>query len=139
MIGSVFAALYVGHMIGDHWAQTNLQALRKGLPGWIGYRACTAHVAVLVMIQSVLLATLAIATGWEPDYLHLLVGMIVTHLSHYWADRRHPLEALARRIGKEAFYDLGDKYTAPCGTGAYQLDQTWHIAWLWITTLIICT
>jgi hypothetical protein len=60
-------------------------------------------------------------------------------VSHWWADRRAPLARLAERVGKSEFCDLGDPGAAPCGTGAYQLDQSWHIAWLWITTIIIIT
>ena len=138
MVGSVFAAMYVGHMVGDHWAQTNRQALRKILPGWPGWRACNAHVTVLTIIQGLTLASLMISTGWEPDYLHLWVGLSVNYLSHYVADRRWPLHAIARVLGKGEFYALGDPVEAPCGTGAYAMDQSWHIAWLWITTLIIC-
>lgn len=68
--------------------------------------------------------------------------------SHYAADRRRPLLSLARWLGatvvpgKDGFWHLGvprpGRDDNPClGTGAYALDQSWHIGWLFITALII--
>jgi hypothetical protein len=140
MLGTVFAALYVGHIVADHWLQTSRQAMTKGLPGLRGVLACARHAAVVTLAQAVVLVSAAWATDERPGSAgSVVVGLAVNAVSHWWADRRTPLARLAERVGKGEFYDLGDPGAAPCGTGAYQIDQAWHIAWLWITTLIITT
>ncbi|MEU0516669.1 hypothetical protein [Streptosporangium sp. NPDC006007] len=50
--------------------------------------------------------------------------------------------ALAERTGKGDFHRLGaprpGTTDAPhLGTGAYALDQSWHIGWLFVSALII--
>lgn len=32
---------------------------------------------------------------------------------------------------------IGDPSAAPVGTGAYALDQSWHIGWLLIAALVM--
>lgn len=62
-------------------------------------------------------------------------------MSHWWADRRVTLRGLAHRLGKAGFYALGvprDGHddNPSLGTGAYALDQSFHIAALFIAALI---
>jgi hypothetical protein len=62
--------------------------------------------------------------------------------SHYWAGRRSTLARLAAAIGKGEYYRLGSPRPGwadnpSIGTGAYALDQAWHIAWLWVAALVI--
>jgi hypothetical protein len=83
------------------------------------------------------LTSAAWTTGGRLDPDSVILGLALTAGTHWWADRQYTLRALARWVGKVEFYELGDPGVAPCGTGAYALDQAWHIAWLWITTLII--
>ncbi|MFI6793710.1 DUF3307 domain-containing protein [Nonomuraea sp. NPDC050383] len=137
MFSATFVALYVGHQVGDHWAQTHRQAMAKGAPGRAGRLACLDHVITLTLTKLVALALLWLATGWVPSGIAAAVGLALAAVSHYWADRRHTLAALAERIGKGDFYRLGMPESAPTGTGAYALDQSWHLAWLFITALII--
>jgi Protein of unknown function (DUF3307) len=159
LFSAVFVALYVGHVVGDHWVQSDHDARHKGLPGWVGRRACASHVLTLTLTKaitvfSVLALTHAPVTPWQ-----LAAGLTVDAVSHYWADRRTTLAKLAALIpGKAGFYRLGtprqghllkgstigDKPIRvmaddnPClGTGAYALDQSWHIAWLFVASLII--
>lgn len=40
MMSAAFAALFAGHWVGDHWAQTNHQAQTKGQRDTEGRRAC---------------------------------------------------------------------------------------------------
>ena len=76
------------------------------------------------------------------------VGLAVNAVSHYAADRRRPLLSLAEWLsatvipGKDGFWHLGAPRPGcddnPClGTGAYALDQSWHIGWLFISALVI--
>jgi Protein of unknown function (DUF3307) len=142
VFAAVLVALYVAHEVGDHWIQTHRQAMAKGQPGWTGHRACAAHVATLTMTKATTLTLIAVALG-----LHLLLatavaGLAVDAVSHYWADRRTTLARLAHWLGKGGFYTLGAPRPGHddqpvLGTGAYALDQSWHIGWLFIAALII--
>jgi hypothetical protein len=139
---AIFATLYAAHEVGDHWVQTHRQALTKGQPGIEGREACAVHVATLTATKAVLLTVTAAVLG-----LHLAVTAVAAVLaldaaSHYWADRRTTLATLADRIGKGGFYALGAPRPGHddgphLGTGAYALDQSWHIGWLFIAALII--
>jgi hypothetical protein len=134
LFAAVFAALAAGHQIGDYWVQTNGQAAGKALPGWQGRRACGAHVATYTLTLAVCLTlvtwwlSLPLAAGWW------LAGLAVSAVTHYFADRRKPLERVARMIpGKLGFYQAGDGLA----TGAALLDQAWHWGWLLVSALVI--
>lgn len=138
------AALFAAHEVGDHWVQTNGQAMCKGGTGWAARAACARHVLALAGVKAVaLLATFAVVglpirLGWWA------AGLGVDAVSHYWADRRTTLRRLAALLGagKLAFFDLGAPRPGhddnpSLGTGAYALDQSWHILWLFIAALIM--
>jgi hypothetical protein len=148
LFAAVFAALYAGHQVADHWVQTPCQAAGKGLPGWPGRLACARHVAALTITAAVALTALAAVTGAPVRLLPAAAGLAVNAVSHYAADRRRPLLSLAGWLsatvipGKEEFWHLGAPRRGhddnPCfGTGAYALDQSWHVGWLFISALII--
>lgn len=139
-----FAAVYAAHQVGDHWLQTPTQALSKGGTGWAARAACARHVAVLAgvkvaaLVAAFTVAGLPVRPGWWA------AGLGIDAVSHYWADRRVTLRALAAMFGpgKAAFFDLGAPRAGrddnpTLGTGAYALDQSWHIGWLFITALIL--
>jgi hypothetical protein len=136
-MAGVFAAvavtLYAGHQVGDYWVQTGRQATRKGLPGWPGRRACAAHVATYTVTLAAVLALAVWWLGLLVAWWQVAVGMAVSAVSHYAADRRRPLERLAQLVGKGEFYRAGDGLD----TGAAVLDQAWHWAWLLAAALII--
>ncbi|MEU8201525.1 DUF3307 domain-containing protein [Streptosporangium sp. NPDC049046] len=139
---AVFAALYAAHSVGDHWVQTHGQACAKGAPTTAGRLACIRHVATLTATKTAALAALALVTGLALSPPTLLAGLAVDAISHYWADRRTTLARLADRLGKRGFYELGvprpGTTDAPhLGTGAYALDQSWHIGFLFVAALII--
>jgi hypothetical protein len=136
VVAAVFAALYVAHSVGDHWVQTQHQAEHKGLPGWPGRWACARHVTSYTATGVVALAMLAAVTGWRPDALPLLVGLGISAVTHYIADRRRPLQWIAERLGSGKFFHFGDP-AACLGTGRYALDQSWHHGWLWVSALVI--
>ncbi|MEU8035593.1 transcriptional regulator [Streptosporangium sp. NPDC049078] len=143
---ATFGALLAAHSVGDHWVQTHGQACAKGAPGWAGRIACAKHVATLTITKVVAVALVMLVTGLRLDGTHLLAGLLIDAASHYWADRaaghegrttKVTLELLAKRLKKSGFYALGDRLTAPTGTGAYSLDQSWHVAWLFVTALVV--
>lgn len=137
-----FAALYTAHMVGDHWVQTHAQALTKALPGWPGRLACARHVATLTATKAVALLAAATVTGTHVSLARAAAALAFDAASHYLADRCTPLASLAALIGKTGFYQLGAPRPghddAPhLGTGAYALDQSWHIGFAFITALLI--
>lgn len=128
-----FGALYAAHSVGDHWVQTHAQACTKGAPGRTGRLACARHVATLTGTKMIALGLVMLVTGLRLDGPWLAAGLLVDAASHYWADRRTTLARLAETVGKGDFYRMGDGLAS----GAYALDQSWHIGWLFITALII--
>ncbi|WP_405149397.1 DUF3307 domain-containing protein [Sphaerisporangium sp. NBC_01403] len=139
---AVFAALYAAHQVGDHWVQSHQQACSKGAPGRAGRAACIGHVITLTGTKMLALAALMTVTHLRLDPVALTVALTVDAVSHYWADRRVTLARLADAVGKGDFYRLGAPRPgtgdAPhLGTGAYALDQSWHVAWLFVAALII--
>jgi hypothetical protein len=142
--GDLFAALFAAHHLGDYWTQTHHQANTKGQPGTDGRLACAAHVASLTACKAGALATLH-ATGHRVSLKRAATALALDAASHYVADRRKPLQALARLLeastGKLTFYRLGTPREGhddnpTLGTGAAVLDQAWHIAWLWVAAVI---
>ncbi|MGW4426578.1 transcriptional regulator [Streptosporangium sp. NPDC004631] len=134
MFAAVFCALYAAHSVGDHWVQTHHQASRKGGAGWAGRLACAGHVLTLTLTKLTALILVVLTTGLTLAPWAVAAGLALDATSHYWADRRTPLAALAERTGKGDFYRLGAGHL---GSGAYALDQSWHVAWLFVSALII--
>jgi hypothetical protein len=131
----VLPALLVAHTVADHWVQTDHQAGHKGLPGWAGRWACGKHVITYTVVTA-----LAVLAVWGLFALPLsaagvAAGQVVSAVTHYWADRRSTLAALAEVTGSGTFFRLGAPRPGrddnpSLGTGAYALDQSWH--WLWL-------
>ena len=142
VFAAIFAALYAAHQVADHWVQTQHQADTKGQPGWPGRRACADHVASYTATSIFALYLVAWRTGIHLDDMRVGAGLAVSAVSHYLADRRTPLARLAGWLGSGRFYQLGAPRPGrddnpSLGTGAYALDQSWHITWLLATALII--
>jgi hypothetical protein len=139
---AVYVTLHASHTVADHWVQTDRQASVKGQPGWPGRRACAAHVATYTATQAAALAVAAVVTGARLRPGRLAAGLAVSAATHYFADRRAPLAALARRTGSGTFWRLGVPRDGrddnpSLGTGAYALDQAWHTGWLLVAALVI--
>lgn len=127
----LFAAFYAAHQVGDHWVQRHHDAETKGQDDAEGRAACARHVATLTATKAAAVAAAVLATGMRVRPGRLAAAMAADAISHYAIDRRRPLARLAARVGKTEFYELGEFEAAPCGTGAYALDQSAHIAALW--------
>lgn len=126
-VAFVFMALAAAHNYADHWGQDNRDAITKGTPGHEGRAACARHVANLTATKVAALAVAGAATGIRLSPRRVAVAMTLDALTHYVIDRRAPLRRLAIALGKADLYDLGDPTAAPCGTGAYALDQSAHL------------
>lgn len=141
LFAAAFASLFAAHELADHWLQTNSQALGKGLPGRPGRLACARHAAVLTTVLALALAVTAAATGARFSLPWTALALALNGVAHYWADRRSTLAAFAERVGKGAFWRLGTSRDgnghACLGTGAYVMDQSFHVFWLLVTALVI--
>jgi hypothetical protein len=150
---AVGLTLYAAHHVGDYWVQTDHQARHKGLAGRAGRDACVAHVASYVLTQFAFLFIIKATLGVGLSDSGLLASLTVSGVTHYLADRREhgPMFWLASKLpGKAAFMALGrpraldslDLRRADGGevvlirednpqlaTGAWALDQAWHIFW----------
>lgn len=122
---AAFAALYAltraAADLGDHWIQSDAQAVTKGQTDDAGRRACTAHVATYIATQAVAVAAGSRLLGLRITPGRATAAIAVSAVTHYVADRRAPVKALAEATGKGRFYELG----GPLG-GAYLLDQAIH-------------
>lgn len=129
-------ALYVGHHVGDYWVQTDGQARHKGDAGAEGVIACALHTATYLLTQVMFLSVTAAVTGWRWHFWAFVVALAISAGTHYTADRREygAMFWLARRLpGKAAFLELGRPRAGrednpSLGTGAWALDQSWHLA-----------
>jgi hypothetical protein len=142
IFAAVFAALYTGHHIGDQWTQTHHQACGKGQPGWTGRSLCARHTMTLIATKLATLAITAVVLHLHLSAGHVAIALVIDGASHYWADRRTTLARLARAVGKSGYYQLGSPRPGHddnpgTGTGAFHLDQAWHLAWTWAAALII--
>lgn len=144
MQAATFAAigftLLVAHQVADHWLQSAHQAAHKGDPGWVGRLACLKHVASYTATTLLLTGLVIVLMDLPVSLEGLIVGQLLSAISHYWADRRFTLKKMAVKLGKEDFYNLGSPrpgYTdnPSLGTGAYALDQSWHVGWLFIAAI----
>ena len=133
VFAAAFAALFAAHQVADHWIQTDAQARDKGLPGWRGRLADARHVATYTLTALAALALIAWRLGLDLDPARVAAGLAVSAVTHWWADRRHTLKALAARTGKANFYALADHGI----NGAYLLDQSFHIGALFVAALLI--
>lgn len=134
VFAAVFCTLLAAHTFGDIWVQTHRQACGKGAPGKAGRIWCIRHVASLTITKLVALAALIGATGLDIAPGYLAVGLLVDAGSHYWADRRSTLQALAERLGKGEFYQVGAGHL---GSSAHALDQSFHILFVFVASLIL--
>jgi hypothetical protein len=143
----VFVAMYAAHEVGDHWLQTHSQAMSKGLPGWRGRGACARHVVTLTLVKAAAVAVAVAVLGLAVSPVAVTGALAADAVSHYWADRRVTLAALASWLGRTLVPGKGDFYLmgaprpghddAPhLGTGAYALDQSWHIGCLFLAALL---
>lgn len=152
-------ALYVAHHVGDYWVQTDMQARLKGAAGVDGRLACLGHVLTYLATQVACLFAMVVVTGQEIGTVRTLCALAVSGVTHYVADRRRPLERIAGWIpGKANFWRLGaqrelrvqaywndDEVDAvldnpALGTGAWALDQSWHIFWgVFVAALILAS
>ncbi|MFM9812793.1 transcriptional regulator [Streptomyces scabiei] len=127
---AAYALLRMAADLGDHWLQTHHQAVTKGQhdendgqSSRAGRIACTAHVATYTATQAAVLYAGSRALGLRLKPGRVAAALALSAGTHWWADRRVHLKAVAEAIGKSDYYHLG----GPLG-GNYALDQAFHHA-----------
>lgn len=140
---AVFAVLYAAHEVGDQWVQYHEDAAHKQDQTAAGQHACARHVATYTTTTALAVgvanATLRLGLTWRG----LIVGQAVSAATHYIVDRGLPLRRIASKIDKGGYIDKITVVRQPGaemsavgpGTGAYALDQSWHIGWLAVAAL----
>ncbi len=131
-VAAAFVALYVGHMVGDHLAQTDQQAAHKASKGWAGWAAMAGHVASYGLCQAVALAGL-LTVGVPLPPVGVLAGLGLSVATHAIVDRRWPVQWLLRTTGSPNFAALNRDGL----NGMYLADQALHIAAIFGAALII--
>jgi hypothetical protein len=130
MFAAVFGVYLAAHQVADYWVQRGWQTMRKGLPGWAGRWACAAHVTTYTLTLALFLALAAWWLALPVSPGRAAAGLAVSAVTHYFADRRTPLRRVAEMTGKGEFWHYGN------GAGAAHLDQSWHVACLFIAALV---
>lgn len=114
-----------------------------------GRQAPHALTPSATLTKAIVLTPVVLLLHLPVTVLGVTLGLTLDAASHYWADRGTTLRRLAHHCGKSEFYSLGmpdhpahpttaqGTYAPTLGTGAYALDQSWHILWLGIATLLI--
>lgn len=141
---ALFVASYPAHLLADHAGQPSSWAMAKGRCDHEGRVACAKHTVVVVALQGLAVTAVALITGLTLDPLAIAAGLLLTGWSHYWIDRRTTASGLFAAIGKAEFASLGAprpgrEDNPSLGTGAYRMDQDWHIAWIAITCLVMAS
>lgn len=140
---ATWVALTAAHEAGDQWAQTMTQAAGKARPGWVGRMHCAHHVATYTLC-GLLALFLVVALGVPLTAVGAAAALTVSAVTHYFADRREPLRALARALGKGDYLDYGTVQRRPGaepdhvgpGTAIFHLDQSWHKVWIFVSALV---
>jgi hypothetical protein len=144
IFATVWPALFVAHQLGDMWIQSDHQAVAKGEAGVAGARACLGHVASYTGATAVFVGGVWLLCKVAIDLVAFACGQVISAVTHYVADRRTPLRRVARWLGKDSMIrrlavlrGTGDqpKDVGP-GTGAHELDQSWHYLWLFVAALV---
>lgn len=128
---AVFIALFVGHHLGDHVAQTDWQATRKHGAGWPAARAMIGHlINYHLCIAAALLSLVVIDVPLRPAGLAVTLTWSV--VTHGFLDRRWPVRWVLRRGRSPRFAE-----TAGGGmNGIYLADQSLHLGCLFIGALL---
>lgn len=134
----IFITLWVGHLIGDYFIQTDHQAQHKGLTGdrsWEGRWNCLKHAVTHTMSMAAAYVITALlghlpATGHSIGVITSI--LVIDGITHYIIDRRWTLRWFAERIGKRAWIE-NDAQALPT------LDQAAHIIIIFIGSLVFMT
>jgi hypothetical protein len=128
----VLGALFVGHSLGDHIAQTDRQAALKSGSGAAAWRALGGHLLGYHLTLTAVLLLTALALRLPLSPLGVCVGLAFSVVTHGVLDRRWPVRAVLRATRSPEFAET----TTPVN-GMYVADQALHHLALLGTALLI--
>lgn len=138
MFATIFIALYVGHLAGDYFIQTDHQAQHKGLTGddssegrWNCLKHAFSHTMTMLATLMITFTTLDVIYGSTTGFV-IYVTLITDGITHYVIDRRWTLRWFAELIGKKAWID-NDTQALPV------MDQAAHTIIIFIGSLVIAS
>lgn len=128
MFGTVFVLLYVAHLIADYALQTDHQAAHKMEKTREGWTANLSHAGTHAVVTAA-----ALGIGWA--VLDLTVSLPAAAIaigwitvSHAFIDRRWPVTWWMTNTGSAEWISRG---------GAAHVDQTAHVAALFVAALVL--
>jgi len=135
---AVYAALTASHEVADHWVQVDAQAVAKGKPGAEGVRACAAHVATYTATQAAALYAVQRATGMRLSWRRAALGLAVSALAHYVADRKggHWRDEQPSGVVRLAAVTGHAGWLARDPGAGYLMDQSWHKGWIAVAAAV---
>ncbi len=119
---NLFINLIFGHLVGDYLLQSKSMALKKGLPGWIGWKWCLFHCLVYTFAVCAFLKTvnpLAIAIVFLSH-----VAIDRWSLADKWLKLIRGRTFLAAYASTEPTREFDIAFTSIVYT---VVDNTWHI------------
>jgi hypothetical protein len=128
MFGTLFALLYVAHLLADYPLQTDHQSGCKAERGAAGWRANLSHAGTHVAASAALLAIGALALDLHIPLAAAAAGLAWIGATHALIDRRWPIQWWMHHTRQAAFAQHG---------GAAHVDQTAHITAIAIAALAI--
>jgi hypothetical protein len=128
-----FAALYAGHQVGDHVAQSGATAAAKGAPirvrlaagvhPWTGWGACLRHVSAYTFVQAVALALVSVVAPL--GVAGAVASLAVSASTHAVIDRRWVVRLIIEAKGCRDWRE-----------GPYLIDQSLHSGALLVAAVV---
>lgn len=135
---AVYAALTASHEVADHWVQRDSEAVAKGKPGEEGVRACVSHVATYTATQAAAVYAVQRATGMRLSWRRAALGLAVSAVTHYVADRQggHWRDPEPRGVVRLAAVTGHAGWLSRDPGAGYLMDQAWHKGWIAVAAAI---
>jgi putative flippase GtrA len=136
---AVYAALTASHEVADHWVQRDKEAVAKGKPDAAGARACAVHVATYTATQAAALYAVQRATGMRLSWRRAALGLAVSTVTHYVADRQggHWRDENPRGVVRLAAVTGHAGWLARDPNAGYLMDQAWHKGWIAVAAAVV--
>lgn len=130
MTTTLFAALIVGHLIGDFIIQHHTWSSHKADPGWAGWGWCSLHAATYGAACWAVLALAVAVEGFDVSGPAVAIIMVVNAGLHGFLDRRWPLEWIIRATGSGPWLDKDPR-------AMFIFDQAVHVICLYAAAIAI--
>jgi hypothetical protein len=105
MIGTLAAALLLGHLLGDFMIQQDHWSAHKAKRTLRGQMHMAAHVLTYTSACWAAVYVAAWADGLHLSHSALAIGMAVNGATHWVLDLRSPLERIVRATGHAGWVD----------------------------------